>query len=77
MQFWDPSHLVAKELNRKTIVRPLEIQPACCVSRGFYWDDAILYAAHARWNDDTRASLWDGPVVRVIPSLENALRNAK
>jgi len=76
MQFWDPNHLVAQELNRRTTTKPLEVKP-CCVSRGFYWDDAILYAPHTHWNDEAPASFWNGPVVRVIPGLEDALRNTK
>jgi hypothetical protein len=77
MQFWDPNHLVAQELNRRTIATPPEVKPACCVSRGLYWDDAILYAQRTRWSDEAPASFWNGPLVRVIPALEAALRNTK
>ena len=76
-QFWDPNHLVAQELNRRATAKPPEIKPTCCLNRGFYWDDAILYAQHTRWNDEAPTFFWDGPVVRVIPALENALRNTK
>ena len=73
-QFWDPNHLVAQELNRRSIANPPEVKPACCVSRTFYWDDVILYAPQAQWNDKPPSAFWNGPVVHVIPALETALR---
>jgi len=76
-QFWDPNHLVAQELNRRAAAKPSETKPACCLSRGFYWDDAILYAPHAQWHDEPPPAFWNGPVVRVIPALESALTNMK
>jgi hypothetical protein len=47
--------------------------PDCCLSKGFYWDDAILYAPHSRWKDAPALVFWNGPVVTVIPNLEKAL----
>lgn len=76
-QFWDPQHLVAHELNRRATAKPPEIKPACCLSRGFYWDDVILYAPRAQWRDEPPSAFWNGPVVHVIPGLENALRDMK
>jgi len=72
MQFWDPKHLVAQELSRKAAASPPQPKPACCVSKGFFWDDVILYAPHAQWSSDPPSAFWNGPVVRVIPSLEDA-----
>ena len=74
-QFWDPNHLVAQELNRRASANPPQPKPACCVGRGFYWDDVLLYAPHTFWRAESPASFWDGPVIRVIPALETALRN--
>jgi len=75
MQFWDPKHLVAHELSRRATANPPQPKPACCVSRGFFWDDVLLYAPHAQWSSDPRSAFWDGPVVRVIPNLEAALNH--
>jgi hypothetical protein len=69
--------MVAQELNRRAAAKPPEVKPACCIGRGFYWDDAILYAAHAQWRDEPPPVFLNGPVVRVIPALETALGNTK
>jgi hypothetical protein len=72
-QFWDPKHLVAGRLNDIVKRKPPRPDPGCCVQRGFYWDDAILYAPHAKWNDDPASVFWNGPVIRIIPDLERTL----
>jgi hypothetical protein len=77
IQFWDPNHLVAQALNSRASSKPLQKKPGCCLSRGFYWDDVILYAPRAQWHDDPSPALLDGPVVHVIPALESALREIK
>jgi len=46
------------------------------VQKGFHWDEAILYAPHAQWKDAPAALFWNGPVVRVVPALENSLQIA-
>src|SRR5258707_3372624 len=76
-KFWDRNHLVGLELDRRAAAKPPAIKPACCLSRGFYWDDVILYAPHAHWHDEPPPAFWSGPVVRVIPALESALNNMK
>jgi len=38
-------------LNEMAKQRPPQPQPACCIQKGFYWDEAILYAPHGRWRD--------------------------
>src|SRR5437899_11819407 len=40
-QFWDPGHLVAAALNETAKQKPPPPQPACCIQKGFYWDEAI------------------------------------
>ena len=77
IQFWDPNHLVAQDLNRRASAKPPQTKPDCCLSRGFYWDDVILYSPHALWHDDPSPAFLDGPVVHVIPALESALRDIK
>jgi hypothetical protein len=72
-QFWDAKHVVASALNEIAKQKPLEPGPNCCVQKGFYWDDAILYAADTHWRDKPTSVFWNGPVMRVIPELEKAL----
>lgn len=72
-QFWDPKHLVAQQLGRIAKDKSGQPKPDCCVNKGFFWDDAILYAPHAQWKAAPASVFWNGPVVRVIPGLEKAL----
>ena len=72
-QFWDSKHVVAAALNEIVKQKPPLPEPSCCVQKGFYWDDTILYAPHARWKDEPAAIFWNGPVARIIPTLEKAL----
>lgn len=72
-QFWDPKHVVASALNVIAKQKPSQPEPSCCVQKGFYWDDAILYARHAHWKDEPTSVFWNGPVARIIPGLEKAL----
>jgi hypothetical protein len=62
----------ALELNRGAAANPPQPSPVCCISRGFFWDDVILYASHTQWNTNPPSAFWDGPVVHVIPGLESA-----
>jgi hypothetical protein len=54
---------------------PGQLKPDCCTYRGFYWDDAILYAPHSKWRQTPPAIFWNGAVVRVAPALEKTLQN--
>jgi hypothetical protein len=74
-QFWDPQHLVAKELGRIADEHPEQPKPVCCVDHGFFWDDVILYPPRSRWRQTPTAIFWNGPVVRVTTALEQALKN--
>jgi len=74
-QFWDPQHLVAKELRKIILENAAQPKPDCCIDLGFYWDDAILYPAHSKWRQNPTAMFWNGPVVRVASALEPALQN--
>lgn len=69
-QFWDPNHLVSFDLkeiaSRNTTLPKLD----CCVQRGFYWDEAIMFPAGAHWKDGSGPVFWNGPVVKVISRLE-------
>ena len=72
-QFWDPQHLVAQELNRTARAMPERPEMHCCEDRGFFWDQAILYAPNLRWSQQAAPLLWDGPVYKVEPALVLAL----
>jgi len=74
-QFWDPQHLVAQELGRIAGENPGQPKPDCCINRGFFWDDAILYAPHSQWRQTPAAVFWNGPVVRVTSALEKTLHD--
>lgn len=72
-QFWDPKHLVAGKLNEIAKQKPPQPEPNCCIEKGFYWDEAILYAPHTHWKDEPISAYWNGPVARVIAGLEKTL----
>jgi hypothetical protein len=74
-QFWDPKHLVSLQLSRIKMAKPGQHEPDCCQDDGFYWDDAILFAPHSHWKDMAVSVFWNGPVWRIIPSLEKAVPN--
>ncbi len=72
-QFWDPQHLVARELSRIAREKSGQPQPDCCIKNDFHWDEAILYMPRAYWKDVPAPVFWNGPVYRILPSLEKAL----
>jgi len=74
-QFWDPAHLVSLELSRIRSRNSGQPELACCQDKGFFWDDAILFAPHARWKDMPVSVYWNGPVWKIISSLEKTLGN--
>lgn len=76
-QFWDPKHVVAAELKDRATRTPPQPKPDCCVQKGFYWDEAILYPARTRWKDAPASLFWNGPVVRIVPGLENSLSDVR
>ena len=43
------------------------------MQKGFYWDEAILYAPRSRWEDAPASFFWNGPVYHIIPDLEKSL----
>jgi len=74
-QFWDSRHVVSLELkNRATRTPPPK--PDCCIQKAFYWDREILYPVGAHWKDAPAFVFWNGPVVRIVSSLENSLNEA-
>jgi len=69
-QFWDPKHAVSAQLKDRANLNPPQPKPDCCVQKGFYWDEAILYPAGKHWKDASASLFWNGPVVKVIPTLD-------
>jgi hypothetical protein len=74
-QFWDPKHVVARALNEIVKQKPPQPEPTCCTQNGFYWDEAIFYASNTRWEAVPTSAFWNGPVLKVIPSLEKAFND--
>ena len=74
-QFWDPTHLVAQELGRRAREKSGQPVPDCCEEKGYFWDDAILYPPNSKWKQTPTAVFWNGPVVRQISNIEEALHN--
>jgi hypothetical protein len=72
-QFYDPNHVVSGKLKDIAAKEPPQPEPNCCVRKGFYWDEAILYRPHTVWKDEPSSAFWDGPVVRIIPALERTI----
>jgi hypothetical protein len=72
-QFWDPNHLVSLQLSRIKMTKPGQREPDCCEDKGFFWDEAILYAPHTQWKDMPVSVFWNGPVWKIIPGLEKAV----
>ncbi|HEY6324506.1 MAG TPA: hypothetical protein VJA16_23415 [Thermoanaerobaculia bacterium] len=72
-QFWDPQHLVSRDLVRAAQRRPALPGPSCCLHDGLHWDEAILYSPGSHWQEAPAPAFWDGAVAEIIPRLEQAL----
>lgn len=70
-QFWDPSHEVSVALEK--MGRQMTAGPRPNSGKGFYWDQAIVFAPQARWENDPAPAFWQGPVYQIIPGLEGSL----
>lgn len=70
-QFWDPHHEVSKALNQ--MADSMSSKPRPNSDKGFYWDEAIVYAPHSKWKDGPVPLFWQGAVYQVIPGLTTAL----
>jgi hypothetical protein len=76
-QFWDAQHVVATALKRLARQKAPQPKPECCIEGGFDWDEAILFAPQTHWNDGPTPVFWNGPVLRIAPALEKALRETR
>lgn len=72
-QFWDKNHVVSAALTAIAARHPPQPRPDCCIDKGFYWDEAILFPPGTRWNDSASSAFWNGPVVKAAPGVENSL----
>jgi hypothetical protein len=59
VQFWDKSHLVAKELRQQ-----LSSSEICCQHNGVIWDVAAVYPKDVQWG--TSAPVFFGGTVRDV-----------
>jgi hypothetical protein len=74
-QYWDPHHVLATRMKKDA--RQPQPEPDCCVRSGILWDLAAVYPAGPLWSDRMpTASMFSGPVVDVIPAVEEALIRA-
>jgi hypothetical protein len=71
-QYWDPNHVLATQMKKDA--RPPQPEQDCCVRSDILWDLAAVYPVGALWSDTMpNASMFNGPVVDVIPAIEEAL----
>ena len=71
-QYWDREHVLAKRMAHDA--KAPQPKQNCCVRNELLWDLAAVYPKGVRWGDGLPpATLFDGPVVDVIPALETSL----
>ena len=72
-QYWDPNHLVAKQLAADA--RAPQPEPECCDRSGILWDLAAVYPPGSLWADRLpSATFFNGPVVDVIETFKSTIR---
>jgi hypothetical protein len=71
-QYWDPDHLLAKQL--KSDARTPQPEPECCTRNGILWDLMGIYPKGEPWTERIPvASIFNGTVVDVAEGLKNTL----
>lgn len=71
-QFWDPSHLVAKQLAADA--RPPQPEHDCCEQNGVLWDLAAVYPTGVTWTDRLPpATVFNGPIVDIAGDIDAAI----
>ncbi len=67
-QYWDPEHLVAKQLARDAR-SPQPVQD-CCVQADILWDLAAVYPPGNKWEERMPvADVFNGPVVDISAAI--------
>ncbi len=75
-QYWDPDHLVAKQL--KADARSPQPSQDCCTRSGILWDLAAVYPKGLSWTDRMpTATVFNGPVVDVTAEIESAIAKSR
>jgi hypothetical protein len=75
VQFWDPDHLVSRDIVRDDPPASVLPAPNCCKDSGIYWDMAIIYPANSVWSEKAPTPLFrNGAVVSVASQVEAKLR---
>jgi len=71
---WDPQHLVAQNF-ASLLGKPRATKARLLHHRGFFWDDAILYAPHSKWRQTTTGLFSGTARSSACFCLEKALQN--
>lgn len=73
-QFWDPDHLVSREIVRDDPPASVLPAPNCCEDGGIYWDMAIIYPETAVWSQKAPTPIFrNGAVISVASDVEAKL----
>jgi hypothetical protein len=71
-QFWDHEHMLANEIEKDAAGS--RARPDCCEAKSILFDLAAVYPVAAKWSDRLPAPpIFDGPIVRIVPSIETLL----
>jgi hypothetical protein len=71
-QYWDPNHLLAKQLAADA--RQPQPEPECCERSGILWDLAAVYPVGSRWEERLPpATFFNGPVADVADAIGAAV----
>lgn len=74
-QFWDPGHLVSREMQHAIHQGTTLPRPKCCIENGYYWDMAAIFPPDARANDALpQPSFFDGAVVGQASAIQKKLK---
>ena len=66
-QYWDKSHLFAKQLGQKIDADVAQPKPNCCNRYGTQWDEVAVYRRDTEWNDELPSAVFlNGPVIRSL-----------
>lgn len=67
-QIWDHDHILANQIERDAVAQE---QPNCCKAHDVLFDLIAVYPGAAKWSDHLPPpSIFDGPLLKVIPQLQ-------
>jgi hypothetical protein len=71
-QFWDHDHILANQIERDAVAS--KGRPNCCEAHDILFDLVALYPAAAKWSDHLPPpTIFDGPIVKVVPQIQPLL----